>query len=227
MSDANERLVNLKTQAKNRRDLGRWERAADLLKQAIDLAEEEYRSAKSDDWRTTMESELADCWGMLGGVERRWALDSTDSNERIKHLDVSIKAYDQGYVYEQRSTSKRKNTYNMLNRLLVRLVRDPSLLAAGPREGMMDLRAEFEKLAEQIGDRATDNVWTAADMALVNVLLERQDAASAYAAFEQLKPPDFARQSAIDVVAPLAKLDLPMSSELQDAERRLATARRG
>jgi hypothetical protein len=109
----------------------------------------------------------------------------------------------------------------------VRLVRDPSLLAAGPREGMMDLRAEFEKLAEQIGDRATDNVWTAADMALVNVLLERQDAASAYAAFEQLKPPDFARQSAIDVVAPLAKLDLPMSSELQDAERRLATARRG
>ena len=226
MSDVTQRLVDLKTQAKNRRDLGRWERAAVLLKQAIDLAEEEYRSTKADEWRTTMASELADCWGMIGGVQRRWAFDSSDPNERNKHLDLSIEAYDKGYFYEQKSSSDRSSTYNMLNRLLVRLLRDSSMLTADPREGTMDVRAELEKVAQRIGGGAPDNVWTAADMALLNVLLQRQDAASAFAAFEHLKPPDFARQSALDVIAPLAKLDLPMSSALQEAERRLA-ARRG
>jgi hypothetical protein len=69
-------------------------------------------------------------------------------------------------------------------------------------------------------------VWTAADFALLNVLLGRQDAASAYSAFERMEPPDFAVQSALDVLRPLAKLDLPTAAELRNAERRLS-ARRG
>ena len=75
MSDVTERIVDLKTQAKNRRDLKRWDRAAALLKQAIGVAEKEYNSTSAPEWRAMMASELADCWGILGGVERRWALD--------------------------------------------------------------------------------------------------------------------------------------------------------
>jgi hypothetical protein len=229
MSEVTQRIVELKTQAKNRRDLRRWDRAAAALTQAIGLAEEEYRSAKAPEWRERMASELADCWGLLGGLERRWALDSaSNAAQRLEHLQRSIEAYDKGYEYEKECSSSGTSTYNRLNRLLVRLLRDPELLAedGGAARGTMDVRAELEKLAEQIRQHPIDNVWTAADMALIDVLLGRQNAASAYADFERMEPPDFARQSALDVLTPLAKLDLPNAAALQDAERRLS-ARRG
>jgi len=229
MSDVIQRIVELKTQAKNRRDLKRWDRAAALLKQAIGLAEEEYHSTGAREWRATMASELADCWGILGGLERRWALDpASNAKQRLEHLQRSIEAYDKGYEYEKESLSSGINTYNMLNRLLVRLLLAPELLATdrGAAGETMNVRAELEKVAEQISRHATDSVWTAADMALLNILLKRQDAASAYAAFERMEPPDFARQSALDVLIPLAQLDLPIAAELRDAARRLG-ARRG
>jgi hypothetical protein len=229
MSTVTQRILDLKTQAKNRRDLKRWDRAAALIKQAIALAEEEYHSTRALEWHATMASELADCWGILGGIERRWALEpSTDAGQRLEHLQRSIEAYDEGYEYEKESSSSETGTYNKLNRLLVRLLRAPELLATHGRaaEGVMNVRAELEELDEQISQHATDNVWTAADMALLNVLLGRQDAASAYAAFERMKPPDFARQSALDVLMPLAQLDLPTAAGLRDAVSRLG-ARRG
>jgi hypothetical protein len=228
MSDVAQRIVELKTQAKNRRDLKRWDRAAALLMQAIGLAEEEYHSTKAQEWRAKMASELADCWGILGGLERRWALDpASDTAQRLEHLQRSIEAHDKGYEYEKESLSSGTSTYNNLNRLLVRLLRDPELLATemGAAGGTMNVREELEKVAEQISQHPIDNVWTAADMALLNVLLGRQDAASAYAAFERMAPPDFARQSVLDLLVPLAKLDLPSAAALRDAERRLGAQR--
>jgi hypothetical protein len=40
-----------------------------------------------------------------------------------------------------------------------------------------------------------------------------------------MSAPDFARQSALDVVAPLAELDLPAKTELRRAEQRLRRAK--
>jgi hypothetical protein len=175
-----------------------------------------------------MASELADCWGILGGLERRWALDpASDPGQLLEHLQRSIEAYDKGYEYEKESSSSGTSTYNKLNRLLVRVLRAPELLTTGrAAEGAMNVRAELEELSEQISQHATDNVWTAADMAMLNVLLGRQDAASAYAAFERMKPPDFARQSALDGLVPLAELDLPTAAGLRDAITRLGAPRR-
>jgi hypothetical protein len=173
-----------------------------------------------------MAIELADCWGLLGGIERRWALDPKFAAQRMEHLERSVEAYDNGYLYERESSSSSPSTYNMLNRLLVRLLREPRLLATDPPEDTMNVRAELEKVVDLISGHATENVWSAADMALINVLLGRQDAASAYAAFERMKPPDFARQSVLDVLTPLAKLDLPTAEALREAERRLS-GRRG
>src|SRR4051812_8026828 len=112
-----QRINELKTQAKNRRDLKRYERAATLLRQAIDLAYEEYTTAKLPELRATFASELADCWGILGGVERRWALDPTSNLEqRIAHLRQSVSAYDKGYIYENDpSLVSTVSTYNWLN----------------------------------------------------------------------------------------------------------------
>src|SRR4051794_18617652 len=87
VSDVLQRIGELKTQAKNRRDLKRYDRAAALVKQAIDLASQEYQTSSVPEWRATLVSELADCWGILGGIERRWALDpGTDAAQRRAHF---------------------------------------------------------------------------------------------------------------------------------------------
>jgi len=124
----------------------------------------------------------------------------------------------------------RRSTYNRLNRLIVRLLRDPQMLArdrdaAADTGKTVDVRRELETLADEIGGRSIDDHWSALDMALLNVLLARQDAASAYAPFERMSAPDFARQSALDIVAPLAELDLSAGPELRRAEQRLRRAR--
>ena len=229
MSDVIEHIQDLKTQAKNRRDMRRWPRAASLLREAIALGIEEFGSAgKLPEWRARIAAELADCWGILGGVERRWAFElAGDPMLRLEHLDRSIAAYDEGYRYE-RTDPGRRSTYNRLNRLIVRLLRDPQVLArdrdAADVGKTVDVRQELETLADEIGGRGIDDPWSALDVALLNVLLARQDAASAYASFERMSAPDFARQSALDVVAPLAELDFPVGPELRRAEQRLRRA---
>lgn len=127
-------------------------------------------------------------------------------------------------------STSRQSTYNRLNRLIVRLLRDPQILApvrdVTPDIGKsVDVRLELETLADEISGRGIDNPWSALDMALLNILLARQDAATAYAPFERMGAPDFACQSALDVVAPLAELDLPVGPELRCAEQRLRRAK--
>ena len=100
-SDVLKRIGDLKTQAKNRRDLKRYDRAVHLLEDAIEIARTEYDEATNlPDWRATLASELADCWGILGGIERRWAEASNIAAERAEHLRKSVHAYDQGFGYE-------------------------------------------------------------------------------------------------------------------------------
>jgi hypothetical protein len=83
------------------------------------------------------------------------------------------------------------------------------------------VRSELEATAALIRKHGVDSVWAASDLGLLNVLLGHQDAASAYAPFEKMEPPDFACQSALDVLTPLASLDLPTAPELRNAELRL------
>jgi hypothetical protein len=109
-----------------------------------------------------MALELADCWGMLGGLERRWALDSaSDRAQRIEHLQRSIEAHDNGYEYEKGSLSRGTGIYNKLNRLLVRLLRDPELLTPDEKaaERTMNVRTELEEVARELNQHANDNVW--------------------------------------------------------------------
>ena len=234
MSDLLQRIRELKTPAKNQRDFKRYDRAAALSKQAIDLAFREYETTDVPEWHAALASELSDCFGILGGIERRWALDPRyDATHRSMHLEQSVNAYDQGYRYESDPSvgNTSNSTYNRLNRLLVRLLLDPVRLSvngntADPEAGdTLNVRAELEAVAADIEAQGTDSIWAAADLSLLNVLLGRQDAASAYAGFEKKSPPDFACQSALDAIAPLAAIDLPTAGELKSAERRLTALR--
>jgi hypothetical protein len=233
MPDLLHTIGELKTQAKNRRDLKRYDRAVALLAQAINLAEREFQTTSIPEWRAALASELADCWGILGGVERRHALDySVDAVERTEYLQKSANAYDKGHRYEaDPSLGATTSTYNQLNRLLVRLLINPNRLTANwdladqEPGGMLNVRAELEAVARQLEVQGAENVWAAADLALLNVLLGRQDAATAYTAFEKKEPPDFACQSALDGLTPLAALNLPTAVELKSAEQHLTALR--
>lgn len=230
MSKVIEQINEFKTSAKNRRDARRWSRAVSLLRDAIALGTEEFRnSSELPEWRAMIADELADCWGILGGVERRWALElAGDPQLRLEHLDRSIAAYDEGYRYE-RMKPVAQSTYNRLNRLIVRLLRDPQVLVnerdTQDKDNDVDVRREMEVLADEIGkSRPPVGLWPALDLALLNVLLARQDASLAYSRFEGEDTPNYARQSALDVIAPLAELDFPVRQELRRAEGRLRQA---
>ena len=76
MEDVLQTIRDLKTKAKNQRDLERYEVAAKILKKiAIPLVKEKLSSTSLADWKAQLASELADCFGILGGIYRRWALD--------------------------------------------------------------------------------------------------------------------------------------------------------
>lgn len=225
MSDVLKKIAELKVGAKNRRDFERYDRALAMLEEAISQASDEYKkSTNIPEWRETIASELADCWGILGGVQRRWALKLDDGSSKEEHLRKAADAYDAGYKYESEAGV---NTYNRLNRLLVRLLLDPERLRSGqsPSEfastDTVNVKSELEQVAELLEKQDADNVWVAADRALLNVLLGRQDAASAYAPFERKGPPDFACRSALDGIAPLAAINLPTAVELKAAHQRL------
>jgi hypothetical protein len=230
------RIRDLKTRAKNRRDLKRYDLAAPLLKQAIEQGKEGYEDPTEASDRPTYASELADCWGILGGVERRWADESKDGVERTEHLRKSIHAYDQGFGFESDDS-----TYCRLNRLISRLMLAPGRLTANGSSADRDfddpdwivkkvsnVRVALGETAAKIRGLATDSVWAAADFALLTTLLGRLDAASAYAPFERMHPPDYACQSALDTVTMLAKVDFPttpgqrpIGPELEIAKQRL------
>jgi len=226
MATISDEIRNLKTQAKNRRDLRRYDRAASILTRAIALATPDLANSEL---RSQMAEELADCNGLLGGVQRRWALEA-EGEERRLHLMESIRAYDAAWEFESGDYGV-VNSYGMLNRLVSRLLLNPdSLFAEGATEFGRDLRplsmrAQLQEAGQRIEAQLArlrrDDYWAMADLALVNVLLEKQDAISAYAGFLQKSPPDYAFKSVLDVLKPLAELKWKLADTLRKATRYL------
>jgi len=219
-------IVELKTKAKNRRDLERYDRAVAFVQQAIDLAKKEL---ETPEFRSKMASELADCNGLLGGIERRWALLPGSSKEhRGEHLRKSIGAYDEAWVYESGNYGV-SSSYGMVNRLISRVLADQNALKEGYvtflGEGMkpVAVRSELEEALRKIeaSKRADSDYWAAADLALVQLLLGKGDPKRLYAKFLDKSPPDYAYNSVLDVLRPLSEMDLPVRADLQEAVRLL------
>jgi hypothetical protein len=228
MSTPIERIRELKTGAKNLRDRGArgYPRALSMLTEAIAIARDDLDRSTGAERRAQLANELSDCFGMVGGVERRWG-DESEADERTLHLKAAIRAYDSGFAFESDSQYGIVDSYNRLNRLLVRLLVRPDALAADdvvvidPEIPAVNLRREFEKASDFIRQQLTSvrrgNYWALADLALVEVLLGRSPAAVAYADFIALSPPDFAYVSALAGLLPLAKLPIPSAPSLGEA----------
>jgi hypothetical protein len=228
-------IRELKTQAKNRRDLKLYDLAVPILENAINLAKP---NLDNSEMRSLMAVELADCYGLLGGVERRWALSTNAADDRAMHLRESIKAYDEAWKFESGDYGL-KTSYGMMNRLVSRLLLKPASLdeqaesefgegvtPLAVRQALGDARGLIESQL-----KLRDDWWAAADLALAKLLLREGDPARAYAGFLEKSPPDHALKSVLDILQPLADLSWPLASALTQAKavieaaaKKLATA---
>jgi hypothetical protein len=228
MVASTERIRGLKTEAKNRRDRGLrdYARAVALLEEAIRIGAEGLDHTNVSEVQSQLANELADCHGLVGGIQRRWAEDGP-AEERNEHLRASIRAYDTGYKFESDPRYGIVNSYNLLNRLISRLLLRPDLLSIrqpvdlGPDIETLDVRQELERAAETIREQLAGarrgDYWALADLALVQLLLGKADPVNAYAEFNSLSPPDFAYTSALAALRPLGELPLTASPVIKRA----------
>lgn len=234
MKPLNEQILDLKTEAKNQRDRGLrgYPRALARLSAAIDLAREGLAGTVVSVAVRQLTKELADCYGMVGGVERRWGLES-DPTEQSAHLTRSCIAYDHGHRHEWDPAHGTPGTYNLVNRLTGRLLIRPDLLEVdevvdiGSGMTPMNLRQELAGARTLIDEQLASkgNFWAEADLALLNVLTGRAEAAAAYATFLSLSPPGYAFGSALDGLRPLVTKQVATAPAL-DAAIELLVARR-
>ena len=231
MEDLLQEIRNLKTRAKNRRDLERYDKAAEILENAIRLIQEELSITTSVDWKSQLASELCDCYGLLGGIHRRMALESKTEEDRKLYLKKSVAAYQKGYEIEKNPEQNITNSYNMVNRLLSYIFLEPNSLsqASSPEKSNEDIsyniREELEKaetdIQEQLKEKRRGDIWALADRALVSLLLDKDNPAAAYADFNLKSPPDFAYESALSTLRPMSELDLPVTDKLKEAVKLL------
>jgi len=234
-----DRIRNLKTEAKNQRDRGLrgYGRAVALLEEAIKVARSGFEEAVPE-MRAEFARELADCHGLVGGIQRRWAMDGP-AEDRDEHLRASIRAYETGFEFESDREHGNANSYNMLNRLIGRLLLRPDLLSSrepieiGPGIKALDLRGGLElaskTIQEQLAGARRGDYWALADLAMVQLVLGQTSPASAFAGFNSLSPPDFAYTSVLAALRPLAELPLTTAPAIKDAvnllEGRLSSLR--
>lgn len=226
MVDDLEEVRSLKASAKSARDDDDWEGAIADLEEALDHLNR--MAATSTPMPSWLASELADTYGMIGGIQKRWGL-LLDGGERQHHLKASLEAYDEGFRYEQDLQPNDANTYNRINRLVGRVLLDPHVLqqdgdaAAGLAE---ELRKAEEILLEQIGLARQKDPWAHADLGTVQLLLDSPDALSTLRALDRLRPQAFVYDSALTTLDSLSEVASDLRPNLAQAVAQLRRSAR-
>jgi len=212
-----EEVLGLKDGAKSARDLGDWPGALADLQDALDVLD-----AMEDEGSEDIVAEIADTYGMIGGIERRWAL-ATEGVDRAEHLDKSRQAYDDGFEREDRLGSGEPTTYNRINRIVARVLIRPSILAA--EQGDIDVSAELALaeglVADQIDGQRKRDPWVYCDLLTIQLLSGAQEAASTMDALVGLRPPDFVYKSLLDTLEPLAAVASSVRPQIASTVLRL------
>ena len=205
-------IRDLKTKAKNRRDIGRFEHAMSVLQRAADLAEETF-AGTLEGQRTDFVDELADIYGMMGGVARRQALEAKDVEEQSRFLGQSIDYYDKGYLFESRNDAT-VSSYNLVNRLVSRIIADPATLQGASlgthpfeeEEPLLEMvQRALESVAIQLEESDIRDIWSLADYALLEILASTSvNATKAYGPLHRMSPPSYVYESALATLRPLA-----------------------
>lgn len=144
---------------------------------------------------------LSQSYGSLGGTWR-------DAGDRPRAIDL----YDRGNAYEEerRRNCAARDTYNMLQRLIVRLLTEPALIERA--DFVADLNAVREEIERQVG-AGRDDSWALADLALARFLCG-VEADAAIADLERRKAEATFYESAYNAIAALLDEGLGKSNAL-------------
>lgn len=170
-----------------------------------------------------MARELADCWGILGGVYRAHGRE---------HWADAIAAYDEGNKYESSTRFNILSTYNRVNRLVLRILKDPNLLSSPPplvsntepdNKTMSELLSEADsEIERQLRAGRTDRAWALADLAMVRLLGGSPKVEVALNDLDASTGNDlFPYESMLKVIRELVAQNLPMHDHLISVGERL------
>ena len=204
----------LKAGAKSARDDGDWDSAIADLSDAIDLLQDRLKEpSAAPGW---LKAELADTFGMVGGIEKRWGLE-LEGEQRRRHLKASVDAYDMGFNYEQGLDPGDANTYNRINRLVGRVLLDKNVLRGG--DGAAPEFAEGLRKAEEIVTKEIETArqrdpWAYCDLGTVRLLRGKPDALSVFHDLERLRPDSFVYESVLNTLQPLSDVASDLRPDL-------------
>jgi hypothetical protein len=193
MTDVLETVKNLRKAARAARDAA----VLDHDLEALDDARSHYQEAidlltplipaRDTKWGETDKEHaqrLYQCLGSLGGTWRDAAEVEPDIQKKRSNWDKSITCYDAGYKIESGTNErypdfKFYDSYNLLQRLVVRILREPRCLTNGEKDlgRGLNVPKELDKaesiikgqLAEPDGPRKGD-AWGMADLAELLIL---------------------------------------------------------
>jgi hypothetical protein len=198
---------SLKASAQSARDDGDWADAVDDLNMAVTLVRKVRESGLARGSEARLDAELADAYGQIGGVERRWGLASIGLDRR-HHLQLSTDAYDNGFVLEQHLEAREAATYNRINRLVGRVLLDPGVLEGVSKDSVdvpLELSVAEEILEAYIEASRQRDPWAYCDMGTIKVL-RGEDWLPVVRALERLRPPHFVYESWLSTLAPLSEV---------------------
>jgi tetratricopeptide (TPR) repeat protein len=105
--------------------------------------------------RRNIARELADCFGLAGGIYRRKG-----------QYEEAISMYNQGYEYERNPSYQIQDSYNMTNRIVLRILNEP--------EAFESLKPLIEEaiaiIQEQVDGPRRKEWWAWADLGLLYLL---------------------------------------------------------
>ena len=220
------RLVrSFKASAKDARDDREWPRAVRFLDRALTTLKEMVPPGGQSPG-PEIDAELADTYGMVGGVERRWGLDVPEP-ERTGHLEKSVDAYDEGFVYERRLDTGHAPTYNRMNRIVGRALIRPEVLDTG--EPKLDIGRELTEiervLAGQLDRTRRGDPWAQCDLIMAR-LLAGAPVDSAIRTLGTMRARRFVYDSLLDTLKPLTESAGSVRPQLHEAARQLEDLRR-
>jgi tetratricopeptide (TPR) repeat protein len=213
-------VLALKASAKSARDDGDWQEAIGYLDEALDLLRQ-HLPREPAMTPSRLASDLADTYGIIGGVERRWGLSSTGHDRRL-HLSASVAAYDHGFRYEELLGPREASTYNRINRLVGRVLLDPRVLLADG-DPTLDFDGELRRaeavITDQLGTMRQRDPWAYCDLATIRLLRGEDDALATFQELDRLRPrpPEFVYRSVLDTLEPLSEVAWRIRPGLADA----------
>lgn len=192
-----------KNRARRYRKAGKLADAERLLRESIRFLQETLDQISQDESSQTeadIARELSDCYGSLGGVLRS-----------AGRYAESMQAYDAGEALESSERYGIVNSYNLVQRLVARVLLRPDLVWAEPWfVGNEDLPTALGRAEEIIKGQMSvrvDDPWILADQALVRLLLLRTEASEqeSWKKFRETASFSFAVDSTLRTVEDMLK----------------------